>query len=62
MEDRYYVVAVISGPEDDPDDPFNPKCYPETYEDAMQVARPWAEQGYDVVITTRRYMDESKEE
>jgi hypothetical protein len=26
-------------------------------EDAV-IARPWAEQGYDVVITTREYEDE----
>ena len=55
MGNRHYVVAVISGPEDDLDDPFNPKCYPESYKEAMVIARPWVEEGYNVVVTTRNY-------
>ncbi len=54
MEDRYYVVTILAGPENDPDDPFNPSCCSETYEEAISVGRPWAEQGYDVAITTRK--------
>lgn len=55
MKDRYYMVVIISGMENDPEDVFNPKCYPDTWEKAMSIARPWAEQGYDVVITARKY-------
>lgn len=55
MGNRYYVVAVISSPEDDPDDPFNPKCSPESYKEAMGIARPWVEEGYNVVVTMRNY-------
>ena len=58
MEDKYYMVTIISSPEDDPDDPFNPKCYPGTYEEAILIARPWIDQGYDVVITTKKYEEE----
>lgn len=60
MEDRYYVVTILAGPENDPEDVFNPKCYPETYEEAISVARPWAEQGYYIVITTRKYEEEKE--
>lgn len=58
MEDRYYIVSIVNWPAESVDDPIATKCYPKTYEDAMQIARPWAEQGYDVVITTREYEDE----
>lgn len=61
MEDRYYVVTIISGPEDDPDDMFNPKCYPETYEEAILIARPWIDQGYGVAITTKKYEEINQE-
>lgn len=57
MKDRYYMVVIISGPEDDIDDMYNPKCYPETYEEAVSIARPWVEQGCYVVITTGEYGD-----
>lgn len=55
MNDRYYMVTIISGPEDDVDSIFNPKCYPETYWEAAEIARPWVEQGYEVVIATKKY-------
>lgn len=45
MENRSYVVTILPEPENDPDCPFNPSCCSETYEEAISVARPWAEQG-----------------
>lgn len=55
MEYKYYIVAILSGPENDADDIFNPKCYPESYEDAAEIARPWVEQGYEAVISMKKY-------
>lgn len=59
METRSYAVTILSGPENDPEDAFNPKCYSETYEEAVSIARPWVDQGYYVTIT--KYENESKE-
>ena len=60
MEDRYYVVIILAGPEDNPEDEFNPKCYPKTYKEAVSIARPWVDQGHFVVITTRKDRDEDE--
>lgn len=60
MENRYYMVAILNWPVEDADDPVCIKCFPQTYEEAAAIARPWAEQGYDVVITTKEYEDEGE--
>lgn len=54
MENECYVVTIISGPEDNSDDVFNPSCYPATYEEAISIARPWIDQGHEVVIAIKK--------
>ena len=55
MENRYYMVAILNWPAECADDPAAVKGFPKTYEEAVNIARPWVEMGYDVVITTREY-------
>ena len=55
MEDIYYMVSIMNLP----DEPVT--CYPKTYEEASEIARPWAEQGYNVIITTREYEEEGED-
>ncbi|MBE5980341.1 MAG: hypothetical protein E7249_14575 [Paenibacillaceae bacterium] len=61
MKDRYYQVTILCGPKHDVDDIFNPKVFPSTYEEAIQIMQPWVEQGWDVIVTTRLRDDGDKE-
>ena len=57
MEDRYYMVAILHWPAECADDPAAVTAFPSSYAEAVKIARPWAEIGSDVVITTRKYKD-----
>lgn len=56
MENRYYEVIISVSIYIN--DAMNPSSTFDTYEEAVAGARPWVEQGYNVVITTREYEDE----
>lgn len=61
MENRYYMVAILHWPAECADDPAAVTGYPKTYAEAVKIARPWVEMGYDVVITTREYENKNGE-
>lgn len=52
MENRCYVVIISSPILAGVTIRDTVKCYPETYQEAIEISRPWIEQGYAVSITT----------
>lgn len=49
------MVAILHWPAECADDPAAVTIFPSSYAEAVKIAKPWAECGYDVVITTREY-------
>lgn len=50
MKGRYYKVVISA--DDNVNYEFNPICYAKTMVEAVEIARPWDEQGYDIAIST----------
>lgn len=52
MQDKIYEIIILGWPTESVDDAAAPRCYAENYEKAVEIARPWVEQGHDVAFCT----------
>lgn len=57
MKKEVYAIIILGWPAEGPNDAAAPRCYAQSFEEAMSIARPWVEQGHDVVITTKQYKE-----
>lgn len=60
-EGKVYEIIILGWPAEGVDDIAAPRCYAETYENAVKIARPWVEQGHDVAFRTVMREDEAHE-